>query len=105
MPITRSIVPSFRPATTRSDSFFDWKRDSAATVTGKPAYRSENVSKCCWTSRVVGTRTATCLPSWIALKAARTATSVFPYPTSPQMRRSMGTVFIMSALTSSIVVS
>ena len=45
---------------------------------GTGAYRSENVPKCCWTSSVVGTSTATCLPSCTALKAARTAISVLP---------------------------
>ena len=41
----------------------------------------------------------------MALKAARTAISVLPKPTSPQIRRSIGTGFSMSALTSSMVVS
>ena len=39
---------------------------------------------------MVGASTATCLPSWIALNAARIATSVLPKPTSPQTRRSIG---------------
>ena len=39
---------------------------------------SAKVEKCCWASTVVGTSTATCLPSITALKAARIATSVFP---------------------------
>ena len=50
----------------------------------------ENVMKCCSASSVVGTSTATCLPSITALNAARTATSVLPKPTSPQSRRSIG---------------
>ena len=50
----------------------------ACTMTGKPAYRSAKVLACCWTSSVVGHRMATCLPSWIALNAARTAISVLP---------------------------
>ena len=49
---------------------------------------------------VVGTRTATCLLSATALKAARIATSVFPNPTSPQTRRSIGRSLSISALTS-----
>ena len=53
-------------------------RDRFRTVTGKAEYRSENVAKCCWASSVVGTRIATCLPSWTALNAARTAISVLP---------------------------
>ena len=38
---------------------------------------------------VVGTKYTTCFPSWIALNAARRAISVFPYPTSPQTKRSI----------------
>ena len=55
-----------------------WNRLSGATLTGKPAYRSAKVAWCCCTSSVVGTRIATCLPSWTALNAARTAISVLP---------------------------
>ena len=40
--------------------------------------RSRNVWPCCSASTVVGTSTATCRPAITALKAARTATSVFP---------------------------
>jgi hypothetical protein len=40
--------------------------------------------------RVVGTTTATCLPFMAATKAARSATSVLPKPTSPQISRSIG---------------
>src|SRR6186713_2074757 len=64
--------------------------------------RSRNVLRCCWASTVVGTNTATWRPPWTALKAVRIATSVLPKPTSPQMRRSMGRVFSMSALLSMI---
>ncbi|CPU65257.1 Uncharacterised protein [Mycobacteroides abscessus] len=78
VPMTTSTVPLASPSTTSSDSLGVWKRDNALTVTGKPAYRSENVSRCCCTSSVVGTSTATCLPSWTALNAARIAISVLP---------------------------
>ena len=45
----------------------------------------------CWrASSVVGTTTATCLPFIAATKAARSATSVLPKPTSPQISRSIG---------------
>ena len=54
---------------------------------------------------VVGTSTATCLPSVAALKAARMAISVLPNPTSPQIRRSIGTSFSMSSLTASVAVN
>ena len=55
-----------------------WKRLSPSIRIGKPLIRSWNVERCWVTSRVVGTRTATCLPSWTALNAARTAISVLP---------------------------
>ena len=48
--------------------------------------RSRKVLKCCCASTVVGTSTATCLPSITALNAARMATSVLPKPTSPQIK-------------------
>ena len=67
--------------------------------------RSVNVSRCWLASRVVGTSTATCLPSCTALNAARTAISVLPKPTSPEITRSIGTGRSMSALTSSIAES
>ena len=54
------------------------KRLSISTRTGKRASRLLKVRKCCCASTVVGTSTATCLPSLIALNAARTATSVLP---------------------------
>ncbi len=76
--MTTSMLPSARPASTALDSLSLWNRLSARTVTGNGAYRSEKVLKCCVTSRVVGTRIATCLPSWMALNAARTAISVLP---------------------------
>ena len=66
------------PARTCALSASPWKRDSALTVTGNAAKRSVKVERCCCTSRVVGTSTATCLPSWTALKAARSAISVLP---------------------------
>ena len=42
------------------------------------AYRSVKVFMCCCTNNVVGTKTATCLPSCTALNTARTAISVLP---------------------------
>ncbi len=78
VPMTMSTVPSARPAIVSFDSFSDWNRLSARRWTGKPAKRSWNVSMCWRTSRVVGTSTATCLPSCTALNAARIATSVLP---------------------------
>ena len=54
------------------------KRLIMSMRTGKAANRSRSVFRCCAASTVVGARTATCLPSITALKAARMATSVLP---------------------------
>src|SRR5262249_43432186 len=74
-------------------------RDSTRTFTGNCAIRSVNVAWCCWASSVVGTRIATCFPSCTALNAARTAISVLPYPTSPQITQSIGTDRSITAIT------
>ena len=49
-----------------------------------------------------GAMTATCTPSKTAFADARMATSVFPKPTSPTSRRSIGTGRAMSRPTSSM---
>ena len=67
--------------------------------------RSLNVPKCCCVRIVVGARIITCLLSWTALKAARSATSVLPNPTSPQIRMSIGCGDSMPSLTRSIASS
>src|SRR5438477_32096 len=54
---------------------------------------------------VVGTSMATCLPLCTALKAARSASSVLPKPTSPQSSRSIGFSDSMSDLISASAVS
>ena len=105
VPITTSTEPSAIPSRVSLDSLAFWNRDSGLTRTGKPANRSVKVSVCWRASSVVGTRTATCLPSCTALNAARTATSVLPKPTSPEISRSMGTAASMSCFTSLMVVS
>ena len=103
VPITTSTAPAARSARISLLSFAVLKRESPATLIGNPAKRSAKVFECCCTRSVVGTRTATCLPSCTALNAARIAISVFPYPTSPQMMRSIGYGLSISRLTSSIV--
>ena len=79
MPMTMSTLPvgGFGDDVARC-SLSLRKRESISTRTGKPASRSRKVLKCCCARTVVGTSTATCLPSITALKAARTATSVLP---------------------------
>ena len=103
VPTTTSTTPDVSSARISLLSFAVLKRDKPATLMGKPAYRSAKVLECCCTRSVVGTRTATCFPSCTALKAARIAISVFPYPTSPQMMRSIGYGRSISRFTSSIV--
>jgi hypothetical protein len=78
VPTTTSAFPSVISSRTWAASASLENRDSIRTVTGNGANRSLNVAKCCWASSVVGTSTATWLPSWTALNAARTAISVLP---------------------------
>ena len=78
VPITMSTEPSRRPSMTSAASLSVWNRERPLSTTGKPDIRSAKVEKCCCTSSVVGTSTATCLPSCTALNAARTAISVLP---------------------------
>src|SRR6266568_3904236 len=98
VPITTSTSPTSKRRRTSVASASERKRDSMSTLTGNGWKRSRKVRKCCWASTVVGTRTATCLPSITALNAARTASSVLPKPTSPQRRRSMGRESSMNRL-------
>ncbi len=91
VPMTISTLPSASPASTVSaSSAVGTSREACATLTGKPRKRSVKVLKCWRASSVVGTTTATCLPLIAATKAARSATSVLPKPTSPQISRSIG---------------
>ena len=78
------------------------RREHLDLAPGTAPGAARKVLKCCCASTVVGTSTATCLPSCTALNAARSATSVLPKPTSPQTSRSIGRRRCMSALTSSI---
>jgi len=52
----------------------------------------------------VGASNITCLPDVIALKIARTATSVLPNPTSPQTSLSIGLSLSISDFISSTAV-
>ena len=99
VPMTMSTLPSASSLSACVVSLAVLKRDSSAIFTGQSAKRSLKVWKCCSQSRVVGHSTATCLPPATAQKAARSATSVFPKPTSPQTRRSIGLPDFMSSMT------
>src|SRR3972149_3117245 len=90
VPITMSTLPSASAASVVPTCCCERKRDSSAILTGQSAKRSVKVLKCCSAKSVVGTSTATCLPSLTAMNAARSATSVLPKPTSPQISRSIG---------------
>ena len=81
------------------------KRLKPSTRKGNPAKRSRNDRRCCSARTVVGTNTATCRPDSTALKAARSATSVLPKPTSPQTKRSIGRALAMSRFTASMAES
>ena len=102
VPMTMSICPDARRSSTAFCSFAVRKRDSTSTFTGKSASRSVKVRPCCSARMVVGTSTAACFPPCSALNAARTATSVLPYPTSPTRSRSMGIGRSRSRFTSSV---
>ncbi|XQU67722.1 hypothetical protein OJJOAM_000453 [Cupriavidus sp. H18C1] len=102
VPITISTVPSLICLIAASTSFLVLKRDSSTMRTGQSAKRSDSVWKCCSASSVVGASIATCLPPITATKAARSATSVLPKPTSPQTSRSIGLPEVMSAITAAI---
>ena len=78
VPMMMSAVPSAALSIATSASLAVWNRESCRISIGNCAIRSENVLKCCCASNVVGTSTATCLPSCTALNAARTAISVLP---------------------------
>jgi len=73
--------------------------------TGKRTIRLTNVFRCWLARTVVGQRTATCFPFMTPANAARMATSVFPYPTSPHNRRSMGVPDSISFMISRIDLS
>ena len=102
VPTRISIFPSSRSASICFVCFAERALERYSTRTGSPSKRPLNVLKCWKASTVVGTSTATCFESLAALKAALTATSVFPKPTSPHTRRSIGRWLSMSAFTSAV---
>ena len=102
VPIIKSTRPFFNLARISVCCVLVWKRLRTSTFTPKLIKRSVKLLKCCSARTVVGTRTATCFPSFIALKAARIATSVLPKPTSPTNKRSIGRSSSISCLISLI---
>ena len=78
-----SISPSARPFLTSRLSAAPTMRESWPTLTGRPAKRWRKFCACWRASSVVGATMAVCLPLIAVAKAARSATSVLPKPTSP----------------------
>ena len=80
----------------------DEARKLAHASPGNPRSARLKVRKCWRASSVVGTTTATCSPAIAATKAARSATSVLPKPTSPQTSRSIGRPLARSSIVSAM---
>ena len=102
VPITISTSPCFIFLVISVCSFLVLNLFKSAILIGKSFILSANSSYCCWAKIVVGAKYATCFWSITALKAARIATSVLPYPTSPQRSLSIGLFFSISFLISSM---
>ena len=85
VPMAISVVPSAMPFLTRASSAEPTRREAWPISIGSPRKRSWKVRVCWRASSVVGAISATCLPFMAATKAARSATSVLPKPTSPQI--------------------
>ncbi len=100
VPTTMSTFPAFKSAIILFCSLLPTKRDNISMRIGRSTNLSCNVSKCCFASSVVGTNMQTCFSECTAKNAARIATSVFPKPTSPQTKRSIGVLFVMSVMIS-----
>jgi hypothetical protein len=81
------------------------KRERLSTRPAKAPSLSLKVRSCCCTRMVVGASIMVCLPLRAALKAARTAISVLPKPTSPHTSLSIGCGCCMSAFTAAMAAS
>ena len=97
VPIQISNLPDFNNFFVSLISLFPLSLFKHPMFTGNWLSLDLKVSKCCSAKIVVGTKIATCLPLWIALKLALIASSVFPKPTSPQSNLSIGELFSISA--------
>ena len=105
VPIMMSASPLAMASKAALISFVVLKRDNSTMRTGQSAKRSFQVATCCSASRVVGAKIATCLPPITATKLARKATSVFPKPTSPQTKRSIGVPLVISPITAAMALA
>ena len=105
VPISTSTRPSFTHFKMPVCSALLRNRLSISILTAKFFMRCSKLLKCCSARMVVGTKYATCFPDITALKTALIATSVFPYPTSPQSKRSMGLSDSISFFISSLHLS
>ena len=102
VPTSTSTFPAAKSAITCFVSAGLRKRETISMLSGKSRKRSRNVFQCCSARIVVGHRTSTWRLLTATANAARTATSVFPKPTSPQTSLSIGLVDSRSSLTASI---
>src|SRR5450830_1192337 len=102
VPTAMSTPPSCRSLRPTASSLEPTILENSATLYPIGSKRASRLRKCCIAKMVVGAMTATCLPFATARAAARMATSVFPKPTSPHTRRSIGLPASMSARTSAI---
>ena len=100
VPMITSIFPFAKSSKLACCSLLVLNLLKDCILTPNPAIRSLKVCRCCLAKIVVGTKTATCLPAKTALYAARIATSVLPYPTSPHSNLSIGLGFCISSFIS-----
>ena len=101
VPIIISIFPSTKSFKISVCSFLLLNLLKNSTLTPKDFILDSNVLYCWSASTVVGTKYATCFESITALNAALNASSVLPYPTSPQSNLSIGLSDSISSFISS----
>ena len=90
VPSTSAASPASSLASRARRSFAGVAAVRTASGTSAPAHRPVRVAKC-WRARIsVGAMNATWCPASIAWRAASSATTVLPLPTSPSSRRCIG---------------
>ena len=105
VPIKMSQSPDWMESYISFFFFVDCVLDSNSILIGHFENRSLNDWKCWFARIVVGTMITTWWPFIAEIKAALMATSVFPNPTSPQIKRSIFLFEERSFITSSIVLA